>query len=72
MPGGSAVHGLEDERTCVTPHLCRLRESFGLKDDPQDMYGVTEEEASNLLAAGRTTELFEKVRWQYELSLHLR
>jgi hypothetical protein len=25
------------------------------------MYGVTEEEASNLLAAGRTTELFEKV-----------
>lgn len=25
------------------------------------MYGVTEEEASNLLAAGKTTELFEKV-----------
>ena len=44
---------------------CRLREHFGLKDDPQDMYGVTEEEASNLLAAGRTGELFEKVETRY-------
>lgn len=29
------------------------------------MYGVTEEEASNLLAAGRTAELFERVETAY-------
>ncbi|GAB4821111.1 hypothetical protein N2152v2_008157 [Parachlorella kessleri] len=49
----------------VPKHVAVLREHFGLKDDPQEMYGVTEEEASNLLAAGKTAELFEKVETRY-------
>lgn len=41
--------------------LYRLKSAFGLTDDPSRMYGVTEEEAQSLLAAGRTEELMDKV-----------
>lgn len=47
-------------------HVAVMKSHFGLKDDAQSMYGVTEEEAMNLLAAGQTEELLDRIYNRYQ------
>lgn len=49
----------------VPKHVAVLREHCHLQDEPHEMYGVSEEEATDLLASGRVKELFEKVESRY-------
>lgn len=42
-------------------HIALIHEAMGLKDSPESMYGVTEDEAKRLLTAGRYDELVDRV-----------
>jgi len=44
----------------VPKHVALLKKHFNLSDDPRSMYGVSQEEAQALLAAGRTEELMDR------------
>lgn len=44
----------------VPKHVALLKKHFNLSDDPRSMYGVPQEEAQALLAAGRTGELMDR------------
>lgn len=47
-------------------HVAIMKSHFGLRGDPNAMYGVTAEEAMNLLAAGRQEELMDRVYSRYQ------
>ena len=42
-----------------------MREHFNLDCDPEAMYGVTAEEAMDMLAHGQTDALYEKILTKY-------
>jgi phosphate acetyltransferase len=44
----------------VPKHVALLKKHFNLPDDPRSMYGVPQEEAQALLAAGKTEELMDR------------
>ncbi|KAK2078569.1 hypothetical protein QBZ16_003409 [Prototheca wickerhamii] len=47
-------------------HIALIHQAMGLKDSPESMYGVTEDEAKRLLTAGRYDELVDRVFTKFQ------